>query len=129
MTYYYSPTTKGFYTDELVYPEFPKDAIKLSDNRYHELLKNVNQNNKDIMFVDNKLILIERMPVNNWDIIRRKRNMLLKKTDYTQMPDYPGDKKAYAVYRQTLRDIPQIFSSPENVVWPTDPSEKPKQST
>ena len=43
------------------------------------------------------------------------------------MPDYPGDKQKYSIYRQELRDIPQKFSNPEDIVWPTDPKDKPKQ--
>jgi len=39
------------------------------------------------------------------------------------MPDFPGDKEAWATYRQTLRDIPQTFASPADVIWPTAPGD------
>jgi hypothetical protein len=47
---------------------------------------------------------------------------LLNASDYTQIPDFPGDKEAWAAYRQELRDVPQEFSDPKDVVWPTKPN-------
>jgi hypothetical protein len=54
--------------------------------------------------------------------VRGRRNHLLKKTDYTQLADAPGDTAAWATYRQALRDIPAQDGFPFTVTWPTEPS-------
>jgi len=55
--------------------------------------------------------------------VRSKRTALLLESDYTQLPDYnKSDKEAWAKYRQELKDLPNKFSSVEEVVWPTKPS-------
>jgi len=56
-----------------------------------------------------------------WDQIRIQRNGLLFSSDWTQLSDSIVDSSAWAIYRQKLRDIPQDFSKPEDVVWPTQP--------
>jgi len=48
-----------------------------------------------------------------WDIVRQKRNELLKETDWTQLTDSPlsnKDKKVMASYRQSLRNLSQSYS-------------------
>jgi hypothetical protein len=59
-----------------------------------------------------------------WTIIRARRNNLLSACDYTALSDYPitTTKKAdWKKYRQALRDIPQVFKSPDDVVFPPPP--------
>ena len=62
-----------------------------------------------------------------WPRVRRKRNLLLTESDWTQVADSPltDSKKAeWATYRQALRDVPVTNSSVtdiDNVVWPTKP--------
>lgn len=56
-----------------------------------------------------------------WEGIRFKRNQLLQETDYTQVEDFPGNKQIWANYRSALRNIPQLFGTPESVVWPVKP--------
>lgn len=56
-----------------------------------------------------------------WEPVRKKRNELLAQSDWTQLSDSSADKTAWSNYRQALRDIPQSFSKPEDVVWPTKP--------
>lgn len=53
-------------------------------------------------------------------IKKEERNRLLSESDWTQMPDAPTDKAAWAVYRQALRDITKQPSWPE-VDWPQKP--------
>ena len=57
----------------------------------------------------------------DWAEIRRRRNRLLADCDYTGAEDWPGDKAAWAQYRQALRDLPQTCATPGAVVWPTPP--------
>lgn len=64
-----------------------------------------------------------------WKTVRKKRDELLTKTDWTQLSDAPlskATKKAYADYRQALRDITKTSTDPGFVVWPVDPSEDSK---
>jgi hypothetical protein len=56
-----------------------------------------------------------------WDQIKLWRNAELAQTDYTQLPDAPTDKEAWAEYRQALRDLPQQDVLAEQAVFPTKP--------
>ena len=56
-----------------------------------------------------------------WARIRAERDALLAASDYTQVADAPGDTAAWATYRQALRDVPTA-TSPDDVVWPTEPT-------
>ena len=60
-----------------------------------------------------------------WIEIRKYRDHLITKTDWTQMPDTPltDEKKVeFIAYRQALRDIPQNVGNPDDVVWPPKPA-------
>lgn len=59
-----------------------------------------------------------------WQHLRQKRDMLLTECDWTQLADSPlspESKEAWVLYRQDLRNLPQEFESPEEVVWPSKP--------
>jgi hypothetical protein len=58
-----------------------------------------------------------------WELIRNFRDRALYHCDWTMLKDAPtGNKDAYwRVYRQTLRDIPENYASPDDVVFPTPP--------
>lgn len=56
-----------------------------------------------------------------WNEIRSRRNGFLSQSDWTQLNDSKENKDAWAGYRQELRDIPQTFSTPESVIWPSRP--------
>ena len=56
-----------------------------------------------------------------WDAVRANRDRLLADSDWTQVADAPVDQRAWAVYRQQLRDIPQTFDNPDDVTWPEAP--------
>jgi len=55
------------------------------------------------------------------DAARQERNALLTASDWTQVADTPVDQSAWANYRQSLRDITQQDSFPDNIVWPAQP--------
>ncbi len=60
-----------------------------------------------------------------WSEIRKERDALIAETDWTQTGDTPisTEKKAeFAAYRQLLRDIPQTYSNPDDVIWPEKPT-------
>ena len=62
----------------------------------------------------------------SWAIIRKKRDFLLRTTDWTMTPGCTVDQSAWASYRQSLRDIPQTYrvDGYSAVTWPTAPSTK-----
>lgn len=54
--------------------------------------------------------------------LRRERDALLAASDWTQFPDAPVDAKAWAPYRQALRDLPAKIKDPTaEVAWPEPP--------
>ena len=59
-----------------------------------------------------------------WRKIRKERNKLLKDRDYIMVSDITittEKKEEWTTYRQALRDIPQDYDSPDEVVYPTKP--------
>ena len=78
----------------------------------------------DYMTIDD--IIQQPISANDlWSEIRARRNMLLAACDWTQIPDAAltlEEKQAWADYRQTLRNIPQDFATPDEVIFPEKPS-------
>lgn len=59
-----------------------------------------------------------------WEQIKYQRNLYLQQSDWTQLPDTTlteEKKQEWQNYRQALRDIPQNFQNPDDVVYPTMP--------
>jgi hypothetical protein len=54
--------------------------------------------------------------------VRKQRASLLAACDWTQLPDAPVDKAAWATYRQALRDITEQDGFPLTVEWPSLPT-------
>lgn len=60
-----------------------------------------------------------------WISIRRMRNHLITEVDWTQIPDCAlsvEKREKFKVYRQVLRDIPQTYDNPDDVIWPAKPT-------
>jgi hypothetical protein len=56
--------------------------------------------------------------------LRLERDKLLTESDWTQYNDSPLTdevKAEWAVYRQSLRDLPENTDDPANPTWPTPP--------
>lgn len=53
--------------------------------------------------------------------VRVERNARLANCDWTQLPDAPVDKAAWASYRQQLRDISNQEGFPWTIIWPDRP--------
>jgi hypothetical protein len=61
-----------------------------------------------------------------WQSVRDWRDRLLLDSDWTQLSDSPltsSKKEEWKVYRHLLRDVPETYDIPDNVVWPTIPSD------
>ena len=52
--------------------------------------------------------------------LRQTRDRLLAASDWSQLPDAPCDRAAWAGYRQALRDLPQT-ADPLNPIYPEQP--------
>jgi hypothetical protein len=123
MPIYYSSDTKGFYnTDAVQYTNLPNDCIEITETEYNTFIVGL-YNGQMLIIEDSKLKLVPKINTVTWDDIRNRRKALLESSDHTQTLDWPGDKAAWTVYRQALRDIPQTFANPADVIWPTAPGE------
>ena len=74
--------------------------------------------------IDSQISDSEIESYRRWKIIRAERDKLLKESDYLILADAPVDetqKQEWTTYRQALRDIPQDYDSPDEVVYPDKP--------
>lgn len=53
--------------------------------------------------------------------MRLHRDRLLAESDWTQLPDAPVDRDAWADYRQALRDFPSSWTPAPTVTFPERP--------
>ena len=66
---------------------------------------------------------IEAMQITqSWADLKQARDGLLFASDWTQVPDAPVDRDAWATYRQQLRDLPENTVDPLNPIWPSIPA-------
>lgn len=120
MSVYFSESKQAFYAKDLDYPNLPADIVEIDDRNHAEIWVKLNSGFR-ASIVDGVPTYSPRTVILTWNDIRAKRDAELSRTDYTQIPDWPGNKEAWAVYRQALRDIPETFTSPNEVVWPVPP--------
>jgi Phage tail assembly chaperone protein len=108
-----------------IHADIPIIYKKLSEVE-EELLVKIETLKKDIdklneiVFESN--ILLEKD--DSWEIVRKKRDFLLKSTDWSLTPGSTVDQGAWASYRQVLRDLPQTYSKSglKSIIWPKAPS-------
>lgn len=107
----------------------------ISGNNYNDIVWIDDNNKLSKDYILNKINeYIQEKP---FEILRKKRNELLKECDYLALPDYPHEnpeiRTAWKIYRQQLRDLPNNNESIKDikldeydeligVVWPTPPS-------
>ena len=126
MKYFYSPSTSGFYI-EGVNTFIPDDVFEVPEADYNALFEG-QSTGKQIVYRSRKLQLADHEIIKKtWDDVRARRDALLTACDWTQMPDAPLTdevKALWRTYRQKLRDITEIYSDPDKVVWPLAPGEE-----
>jgi hypothetical protein len=67
---------------------------------------------------------LDLTPVSDESLVERMRlhrNRLLADSDWTQLPDAPVDREAWATYRQTLRNFPATWTPSPTVNFPEAP--------
>ena len=92
------------------------DLVNLSDN-FQSLKAKVEA--IEIIVYGEKVLELDD---STWENIRKKRDYILKSTDWTVTPGCTVDQAQWSAYRQNLRDIPQTYSKVEDISWPTKPS-------
>lgn len=128
-TIYFSPSNKSFY---LVYSDvknLPDDIKEVSKKEYDAIFEDLDQTElgyDKVLSCDdsgNPKVLKNKLPVTpNDQVIRNKRNRLLKETDWSQLPDVPEViRDQYKEYRQSLRDVTRQSTFPDSVKWPNKP--------
>lgn len=120
MAIYYNINHNAFYDSDTGIA-IPEGSIEISKRQHEIFLKAMNTRNMTLVLENNKLTLKSNKKPVTWDEIRVKRNRLLAACDYTQTQDWPGDKRAWAEYRQELRDLPQAYKDPNMIFWPKAP--------
>lgn len=83
----------------------------------------------DWTFIDNTFLPPPRDVIKEWEEVREQRNQLLVMSDVFVAPDrwqtYTNEQQqALSYYRQKLRDLPQDFVDPQEVVYPQRPNIK-----
>ena len=104
-------------------PELPEgfSVVEITDTEFDQV---VNQRTHYFDTADNTVKIIVKTNDDKWFDVRNKRNTLLRESDWTVMPDSPlnSEKKTeWTNYRNTLRNIPQTYNNPDDVVWPNEP--------
>ena len=72
--------------------------------------------------INNPSIGPDLTPEQQIDIMRSIRDGLLAASDWTQLPDAPVDKTAWATYRQALRDFPSTWTPGPTADFPDPPA-------
>ena len=121
---YYSKTTNGFYTKEIHGTDVPTDCVQITEQQHASLLGEQTQGKQIVSDKNGYPIAI--IPLNvfsTWEEIRVKRDFLLKNSDWSVAEDATPkpSKEVWLAYRNSLRNIPNLFKTPEEVVWPEKP--------
>lgn len=77
-------------------------------------------------YIDGQFLPPPRDIEAEWEAVRTRRDQLLTESDVYVLPDRwvaltPEQQTAWSEYRQALRDIPQTYTDPADVIWPTKP--------
>ena len=105
-----------------------KDGVKVfsvNEEQYTDLQDNCDASESSgVVTIIKSAEWLENKTNEAWRKIRNQRNQLLKDSDYIMFPDITitaEKKEEWETYRQALRDIPQDYDSPDEVVYPTKP--------
>ena len=86
-------------------------------------MKTLTYNSESQEWVESDDGLDPEVPSNDWHlkVLRKKRNSLLKETDFYALSDVTMSDEM-KTYRQALRDLPANTLDPSNPTYPTKPS-------
>jgi len=105
-----------------------KDGVRvfsINEEQYTDLQDNCDASESSgVVTIIKSAEWLENKTNEAWRKIRKQRNQLLKDSDYIMVSDAPittEKKEEWTTYRQSLRDIPQTFSNPDDVTYPDKP--------
>jgi len=105
-----------------------KDGVRvfsINEEQYTDLQDNCDASESSgVVTIIKSAEWLENKTNEAWRKIRKQRNQLLKDSDYIMFPDITittEKKQEWETYRQSLRDIPQTFSNPDDVTYPDKP--------
>ena len=105
-----------------------KDGVRvfsINEEQYDDLADNCDASESSgVVTIIKSAEWLENKNNEAWRKIRKERNQLLKDSDYIMFPDITittEKKEEWETYRQALRDIPQDYDSPDEVVYPDKP--------
>ena len=86
-------------------------------------MKTLTYNSEKQEWIESDDGLDQEVLSNEWHlkVLRKKRNLLLKETDFYALSDVTMSDEM-KTYRQALRDLPANTSDPANPTYPTKPS-------
>lgn len=92
------------------------------DNKFVEIGWSYDGNTFTKPLIDEQKVLEE-----NWKKVRQKRDECLEQSDVFMLVDRfnsltPEKQQEWIDYRQNLRDIPQVYIDPLEIVWPSNPA-------
>ena len=108
----------GFYTKEMHGDNIPTPNVELNEEQWIQAYTSVKEGKWKWIDGEHTFVSYEQTQLDEWELegIRMKRNELLTKSDWTQIPNNPltSEKQSeWADYRQRLRDMtnskPYIF--------------------
>lgn len=120
----------GYQINERMNEEFIAHVAKSKEELlkiYNEYTK-IETTDKEVELIDGAYYLGEEINRKKSELsakhIREVRNAKISETDYLMTPDYPisaENIEELKVYRQALRDVPELTGFPDDVIWPTVP--------
>lgn len=111
----------GFYTKEMHGDNIPTPNVELNEEQWIQAYTSVKEGKWKWINGEHTFVSYEQAQLDEWELegVRMKRNELLTKSDWTQIPNNPlttEQQAEWADYRQRLRDItnskPYIFPIP-----------------
>ena len=102
-----------------------EDCVEITQSQYDQIKDGwAASESGGVVTVTEPAEWLENKTNEAWRKIRKERNQLLKDSDYIMVSDAPitaEKKEEWTTYRQSLRDIPQTFSNPDDVTYPDKP--------
>lgn len=127
MKWFWSPSSKGFFCDA-IHGAIPDDAVEISAEEHADLLNGQATGKLIVAGDDGRPTLRDPLPPGFESLASRARaarDALLKKSDWTQIPDAPlapSQRADWGAYRKALRELPQQDGFPASIQWPEQPA-------
>lgn len=128
MSFFYSPSTGGFYCPQIHGKAVPRDAVPVTAADHARLLDGQAAGCSIVAGPDGAPTLADAAPPTDEKRLadlRAERDRLLRDSDFTQMPDSPlttAKRAQWRMYRQALRDLPMNVADLSAIAWPLSPS-------